>query len=90
VVGEAVRELPEQPEPPVHLMQQGKPAVRGDVLGLKARHQLPAADPLKFHLLRATVCFHRVGPSDALKCLRTLQLSVGPHPVIPHPVIDPG
>ncbi|WP_143101639.1 CHAT domain-containing protein, partial [Stigmatella aurantiaca] len=31
-----------------------------------------------------------VGPSDALKCLRTLQLSVGPHPVIPPPVIDPG
>jgi hypothetical protein len=44
----------------------------------------------KFELLRGTLCFHGVGPPASLKCLGTLQFSVGPHAVFSLRVINPG
>ena len=58
-VGEASSEPTDQPQAAIHLSQQQRPRVRGDVAAIKTGHHRPALNRFKFEQRRITLCRHR-------------------------------
>jgi hypothetical protein len=61
-VGEARGKPTRQPEAPIHLSQQKRPGIRGDVPASEARNHAASFNRFKIEQLRRTLCRHRGVP----------------------------
>ena len=70
-VGEATGEPTDQSKATIHLPQQQRPRVRGDVAAVETSHHRSPFNRFKFEQRRATLCLHRGHPGFGKNCSRT-------------------
>jgi len=82
-VGEALGEPTHQPETVVHLPQQQRTRIRGDVAAIETGHHRTSFNRFKLKQPRRTLCRHRDAPGSIEKpllCNDFLRFSAPTHP----------
>jgi len=68
-IGEALRQPPAEPDPPIRRRQQHHTCVRGDGAAVESAHKPASAGASQIKFSVATLCWHRGLPAHSIKSL---------------------